>query len=179
MGPRLLIVFMTGVAALLAAAPPGRACAQARGTVHVRTTSSPPGVWLHERGAPEDAWTDLCAAPCETESSRGAQLGLSLDGLAPQRVPAPTLVDGAVLRLRYDDQHLTRTYGLIVAVIGVLGAATLGIGGTVAWVAAGGLGDMTGPVTSMVGGGTLLALGLSVGLALMDEGDRLEISLGP
>lgn len=163
------------VLASVAAGLPARVSAQA--PVHVHAISVPSGVWLHQRVGSE--WTDLCMAPCATEVVPGLELGLSLEGLSPQAVAAPTPSDGAVLRLRYDDRHLTRTYGLIVTVIGVLGALTLGLGGTVAWVAADGLGDMTGPVTAMLSGAGVLALGLSVGIVLLNEGDHLEITLGP
>lgn len=153
-------------------------CEAQSSTVHVRTTSHPRGVWLHERASEDaSAWVSLCAAPCEADVRRGAVLGLSLDGLAARAVDALTLDEGALLQLRFDDRHLTRTYGLIVAVIGVVGALTLGLGGTTAWLAAGGQGDMTGPVTAMASAAGVLALGLSVGIVLMNEGDQVEITL--
>ena len=149
-------------------------------SVHVRTTSHPRGVWLHERAAEDaSAWVSLCAAPCETDTTRASVLGLSLDGSSPQAVGALTLDQGALLQLRFEDHHLTRTYGLIVTVIGVVGALTLGLGGTTAWLSAGGQGDMTGPVTAMATAAGVLALGLSVGIVLMNEGDQVEIRVGP
>ena len=150
--------------------------AHAQSTVHVHATSTPTGVWLHERGA--DAWTDLCAAPCEADVHSASTLGLSLDALHPQPVAPFALTEGAQLRLMFDDHHLVRTYGLIITVIGVVAALTLGIGGAAAWISAGGNGDMTGPVTSMSAGALALAVGLSVGIVLMNEGDRVAITLG-
>jgi hypothetical protein len=144
---------------------------------HVRVTSTPNGVWLHAR--PDGTWTALCAAPCEAELPPGARLGLSLDALQVHETAAPPIVDGMHLALRFDDRHLTRTYGLIVSVIGIVGALTLGLGGTVAWLSAGGAGDMTGPVTAMASAAGVLALGLSVGIVLMNEGDRVEIAVAP
>lgn len=169
---RALVVVMVWLALLAITAP-----AQVLAQMHVRTTSTPARVWLHELGA--DGWTDLCPAPCETEVTNGSALGLSLEGLAPQRVGPVTLTDGAWLRLAYEDHHLTRTYGLIVTVIGVVAALTLGLGGATAWISAGGVGDMTGPVTAMVSAGAALAVGLSIGIVLLNEGDHIAITLAP
>jgi hypothetical protein len=162
---------------MLAIASPSFAFAQTGNTVHVRTTSTPRGVWLHALYA--DAGTDLCPAPCEVDIPVGTPLGLSIAGTSPRRALPVALTDGALLQLRFDDQHLTRTYGLIVTVIGAVAALTLGLGGLVAWLSAGGVGDMTGPVTSMVSAAGALALGLGVGIVLMNEDDHVEITVVP
>lgn len=161
----------------LFAVPMTEHCA-AQSVVRVRTTSIPRGVWLHEHAA-ATPWVALCAAPCETALTRGAELGLSLDGLAVRATPTLTLENDAVLQLRFDDHHLTRTYGLIVTVLGIVGALTLGLGGVSAWASAGGQGDMTGPITAMASAAGVLALGLGVGIVLMNEGDRVEITVAP
>ena len=172
----MLALAIVGLA-VFAIQPPARC--QAQSPVHVRTTSVPRGVWLHRRLDPTAPWLTLCAAACEAEVTRGAELGLSLDGRTVSAAPAITLDGDAVLQLHLDDRHLTRTYGLILSVLGIVGALTLGIGGVSAWVSAGGQGDMTGPVTAMASGAGVLALGLGVGIVLMNEGDHVEITVVP
>lgn len=143
-------------------------------------TSTPRGVYLHARTGQSDPWATLCVAPCERiELVRDVMLGLSLDGQDVRDAGRFTIEEGAALHLRFESQQRTRTYGLVLTVIGVVGALTLGIGGTVAWLSAGGQGDMTGPVTAMATGAGVLALGLSFGIVLMNEGDHVEITLAP
>lgn len=143
-------------------------------------TSEPHGVYLHARTVESDPWTTLCVAPCaRVELVPDVLLGLSLDGEDVRAAGRFSIDEGAALRLRFESQQRTRTYGLVLTVIGIVGALTLGIGGTVAWLSAGGQGDMTGPVTAMATGAGVLALGLSFGIVLMNEGDHVEITLAP
>lgn len=143
-------------------------------------TSAPRGVYLHARTTESAPWTTLCVAPCaRLELVPEVLLGLSLDGEDVRAAGRFSIDEGAALRLRLESQERTRTYGLVLAVVGIVGALTLGIGGTVAWLSAGGQGDMTGPVTAMATGAGVLALGLSFGIVLMNEGDHVEITLAP
>jgi len=178
---RPLSYLLAGVA--LAGASLVGAHAAAQGPVHVRLTSEPDGVWLHDRVAADRSatWTAVCAAPCDAVVPPYASFGLSLDGRRPQLVTFPIVRDGDVLTLRFEDHSLTRAVGGIAFFVGAacgLVAALIGSVRLIQSSAAGARADDGDIALAAAGIGTL-ALGLSLGIAFSTDGDRVEVVATP
>jgi len=148
-------------------------------TFSVKTGEAQARLYGYRSALSAASFTSICTAPCEATLPAGThEFALSVPGHGPALTDAAVTIPagGHELRGVYRSAAGTRTAGVVIAIVGILGGAAL-MAHAITSSEPGGSNEMN--MGEFAGGGVLMALGGLTGSLMMFARDTASVTVTP